>query len=237
MKKILLLSSLLITTVMLNAQTIDAVMTKYTEAVGKTADVAKIKTMKLTGMLTIQGMELPLTQQIIRGRAVKTTVPVMGTEVVMAYLDGKGWKVNQFAGAPEPVAMDAGELEATKGQTSVISPLYDAKSNSEKLELAGEETVNGEKAWKIKTTATNGKTITWYISTTTNDIIKSIGKEALNGQEMEIETVYADYKTVEGIRLPFSISNSTGGQVYQAIRVDKYELNPVVDEKDFAMPK
>src|SRR3954465_11453980 len=128
MKKYFLLIALCSTGLAAFSQTIDEIYSKYVTAAGGPA-AEKIKTMKMTAQLTVQGMELPMTQQIIAGRGVKTDVAVMGTEVQMAYLDGKGWKVNQFAGFPEATAMDAGELAGQREQTSVVSPLFDSKKN------------------------------------------------------------------------------------------------------------
>ena len=236
MKKTLLLLCASVMYVASMGQSADEILQKYVDAAGGTANAGKVKTMKLTASVSVQGMEFPMTQQIISGRGVRTDVDVMSTSVTMSYKDGKGWKVNQFAGAPDPTPMDAGELADHEEQISVVSPLFDSKKNGETLSLAGEETVNGVKTWKLKAVTKSGREFFYYVSSVNYDLVKLVGKRSMNGSDVEVETVYEDYRNVEGLRLPFSITNSTGGATYQAVKVDKYEINVPVDEKSFDMP-
>ncbi|MET0634924.1 MAG: hypothetical protein ABWZ25_02785 [Chitinophagaceae bacterium] len=236
MRKIIMLLAL--TSVFLSArsQSVNDIMQKYITAVGGVSNADKIKTLKMTASIAVQGMEFPLTQEIISDRAVKTNVEVMGTAVVMSYKDGKGWKINQFAGAPAPTLMDSVEIAGQRAQTSVISPLFDSKKNGDKLELVGEETVDGAKAWKIKSTDKYGQVVNYYINEANNDLIRSTMTKNINGTNMEEETTYEDYRNVDGVRLPFTLTNKVGGAVTQLIKVDKYEFNVPVDEKIFDMP-
>ena len=43
-------------------------------------------------------MDLPLTVQIINGKAVRSDVEAMGKSIINSYKDGKGWKINPFTG-------------------------------------------------------------------------------------------------------------------------------------------
>ncbi|RYY62682.1 MAG: hypothetical protein EOO05_01930 [Chitinophagaceae bacterium] len=235
MKKSLLVLSACLLGFSAFSQTIDEVYTKYITTAGGAANGDKIKTMKITGTLTVQGMDLPLIQHIISGRGVKTDVEVMGSSVQFSYLDGAGWKINPYGGAPEATAMDESELADFRDQTAPVSPLFDSKKNGDKLELAGEETLPDGKAWKIKATSKDGRVTEYFVNSTSFDLVKSVSKRTVNGAEMNVEAGYGDYKLVEGVRLPFSLSTS-GGPVNQAITIEKYEINVPVDEKIFAKP-
>src|SRR5690349_12342931 len=81
-----------------NAQTADDVIQKYTAAMGGLNAFNALKTAKMTGNVSAQGMDLPLTIQIINGRAMRSDVSVMGQSITNSYKDGKGWKINPFAG-------------------------------------------------------------------------------------------------------------------------------------------
>src|SRR5437762_7439222 len=86
----------------INAQaqtlTADEVIQKYSAAMGGLDNFNKIKTVKFTGTVTAQGMDLPITIQVINGKAMRTDVEVMGQSIINYYKDGKGWKINPFGG-------------------------------------------------------------------------------------------------------------------------------------------
>ena len=80
------------------AQTVDEVIQKYTANLGSLEAFNKIKTAKFTGNFSIQGNDLPLTIHVINGKAVKSEIDAMGSQIITAYKDGKGWKINPLAG-------------------------------------------------------------------------------------------------------------------------------------------
>src|SRR6266496_1967124 len=89
---------------------VDEVIQKYSDALGGLDNFNKIKTAKLTGTVSVQGMNLPITIQIINGSAMRSDVEAMGQSVVNSYKDGKGWKINPFAGAPAATDATGAEL-------------------------------------------------------------------------------------------------------------------------------
>src|SRR5437762_13208075 len=93
----------LLTLAFINAQaqtlTADEVVQKYATAMGGLDNYNKLKTVKLSGTVTVQGMDLPITIQVVNNKAMRTDVEVMGQAIVNSYKDGKGWKINPLAGA------------------------------------------------------------------------------------------------------------------------------------------
>ncbi|MGB3163189.1 MAG: hypothetical protein WBA96_06650, partial [Chitinophagaceae bacterium] len=73
MKK-LLVTVLSFAIVSAHAQTVDEVIQKYASAMGGLDAFNKVTTAKFTGTLTTQGNVLPLTTQIINGKAMRTDV-------------------------------------------------------------------------------------------------------------------------------------------------------------------
>jgi hypothetical protein len=216
-----------------HAQTVDDIIQKHANAMGGLENFNKIKTIKMTGTATAQGMDLPLTIQIINGKAMRSDVEVMGQSVVSAYKEGKGWKINPFAGAATATDATATELGDMKTQSFLANQLMDYKARDNKVELQGQEDVNGIKAYKIKLTDKDKKETTYYIDPTTYMIVKVVGKRDLMGQETEIETYLSDPKEFGGVKFNTSIVQKIGGQTFQEIRLDKFDVNVPVDEKIF----
>jgi len=217
-----------------NAQTADEIIKKYANAIGGLAAFNAVKTIKMTGTITTQGMDLPLTVLVINGRAVKNEVDAMGQLVINSFKDGKGWKINPFAGAATATDMTNEELIDFKTQTMLASNLMDYKSRAHKVELLGQEDVEGVKTNKIKlTNKDDNKVTTYYINTADNMLVKSISTRNLQGQEVEVETLYSNVKEFNGLKLTMTRTQKLDGQVFQEIKINNVELNVPIDEKVF----
>ena len=233
MKKILcaILSFAFVST---NAQTVDDVIQKYSKAMGGLAAFNAIKTMKTTGTITTQGVDLALTSQIINGKAVRSDVQAMGQSVINSYKDGKGWKINPFAGVTTITDMTPEELIDFKSQSMIANQLMDYKARGHKVELQGQEDVEGVKTYKIKlTNKDDNKVTTYFISVTDNTIVKSVSTRQLQGQDIEIETFYSDIKDFNGLKFPMVRTQKMQGQVFQEIKIATIEFNVPIDEKIF----
>ncbi len=79
-----------------NAQTVDEVILKYTNTMGGLEAFNKITTAKITGTLSTQGRDLPITTQIVNGKSMRADVMVGEQSVNNVYDNGRGWKINPF---------------------------------------------------------------------------------------------------------------------------------------------
>jgi hypothetical protein len=215
------------------AQTVDDIIQKYANAMGGLDNINKLKTVKMSGTVSAQGMDLPLTIQIINGKAMRSDVEVMGQAVTNSYKEGKGWKINPFAGAATATDATETELSDMKTQSYIASQLMDYKARGYKVELQGQEDVAGAKAYKLKLTEPGNKETTYYVDATTFMAVKVMGKRNVMGQDMEIETYLSDPKEFGGVKFNTAIVQKAGGQTFQEIHFDKIELNVPVDEKIF----
>jgi len=233
MKKFLSLI-LILSTVSSFAQTADDVVQKYNAAMGGLDAFKKVQTAKLTGTATIQGTDLPMTVQIINNRAMRADVDVNGQMVTNVYKDGKGWKINPFAGAETATDLEGAELADQKTQTIIAGSLMDYKEQGNKLELLGQEKVEGVNTYKLQITAKeDGRVTTYYIDSDKYEMIKSVTKREIMGSSVDVETVYSNPKNIAGLKFYMTRTQSFDGNVIQVINLDKVELNVPVDEKIF----
>ena len=233
MKKILL-GLLCLSFLSAQSQTAEEVISKYNESLGGLDAFNAVKSAKMTGIATIQGMDLPITIQMINGRAYRIDVEVMGQSVVNSYKDGKGWKINPFGGAETATDVDGAELAEFKNQSLLSNNLMDYKARGNKVELAGQEDADGKKAFKIiLTNKDDGKTTTYFLNTADYSMIKSVSSREMQGQTVDVETYYADMKEFGGIKLPMTRTQKIQGQDFQTIALNNVELNVAIDEKVF----
>jgi hypothetical protein len=221
-----------------NAQTVDEVIQKYAANLGGLDAFNKVKTAKITATYNTQGMDLPMTIQIVNGKAARTDVEAMGSAVIRSYKDGKAWTQNPFAGTTTPTEVTGTEVSNYKSQSMLASVLMDYKSRGNQVELQGQEDVEGIKAYKVKLTSKDdGKVTTYYISTKDYVLIKSVTDQEMQGQTVTVETWYSDLKDFNGIKFFMTRTQKMGGQAFQTTTFTNIELNVTIDEKIFDMPK
>lgn len=220
--------------VLAHAQTADEVIQKYTATMGGLDAFQKIQTAKFTANLTVQGMDLPMTLQVINGKAMRVDVDVMGQPVVNCYKDGKGWKINPFAGAETATDVEGTELAEFRNQASLASSLMNYKTLGHTVELLGQATVEGIQTHKIKlTNKDDGRSTVFFISTADNLILKTTSTREMQGVETEVETWFSNVKEFAGLKFYMTRDQKINGQTIQAITYTNVELNVPVDEKIF----
>ena len=220
------------------AQTVDDVISKYAANLGGLDAFNKIKTAKMTGTINAQNMELPITIQVINGKAQRTDVEVMGSQIINVYNNGKGWKQNPFAGATTPTEVTGPELNDLKIPSMMATVLMDYKARGHKVELLGQEDINGVKAYKIKfTSKDDGKVTTYFISVADYSLIKSEGDMDMQGQTVNVVSWFSDLKEFSGLKFYMSRVQKVDGEEIRSTKLLTIELNVPIDEKIFDMPK
>ena len=112
----------------------------------------------------------------------------------------------------------------------------DYKARGHKVELAGKEDVEGVSCFKINLiNKDDGKTIVYFIAVADYILVKSVASRELQGQDVEIETFYSDYKTFGGIKFPMVKTQKVMGQNFATVTYTNIELNVPVDEAIFKM--
>ncbi len=66
--------------------------------------------------------------------------------------------------------------------------------------------------------------------------IKTEGRRTQLGQEILYESKIGNYKPVEGVLLPFSVTQMVNGRLAMEITIEKMDANVPVDEAVFKMP-
>ena len=227
--KSLLVAGLAVTTFSVSAQTADEIVAKNIEAMGGAAKLATLNSVKMTGSMSVQGTDVGITITKLNAKGFRVDLDVMGTSGYQLANNEKGFVFMPFAGMTEPKEMDPEAFKSTSSQSDVQGSLFNYKEKGNTVEYLGKEKVDAGEAYKLKVTNKNGKVSTYYIDTKSNRLVKSVSKVNANGEEMEMETSYSDYKQdANGFWFPYSTTNMQG-----TITFDKIESNIPIDESIF----
>ena len=221
------------------AQTTDEVVAKVLAARGGLEKAKSVQAERITGTIYF-GPEMygPFLAEFKRPGKMHNEVTLQNKTVVRTF-NGKdaGWVVNPFVGKDAPEPMSAEDLKEVVGEADFDGPLIDAKAKGNLIELAGTEKVEGRDAYILKVTHKDGKVSSYSFDTKTFLLARWSGTDTINGEDVNRETLFHDYRDVGGLKFAFElVSNNPGTDVTQRIVVDKIEIDPQIDDSHFAKP-
>lgn len=230
--KVLLLAMAAISVSALNAQTVDEIITKHTEAIGGKEKLGQVKSLYTENSVEVMGSSVPQKEYLIEGKGYKAEVDFNGANIVSVYTDKGGWTINPMAGATEAQAMPDALYKSGKPVIYFAGALVDYAAKGYKAELVGKD--GG--SFKIKVTGDGNETY-YFIDPSTYYLTKSIIKGEMMGQAIEVVTTYSDHKKTDfGIVLPYT-KNVDMGAFQLVQKLDKVEVNKTIDPKIFEIPK
>jgi hypothetical protein len=162
---------------------------------------------------------------------------VQNLTMVRVY-DGKtGWANNPFAGKMIPDTMADEDLKNIAEEADFDGPLVDYRRKGNAVALVGKDKVGDKSVWRVKLTTKNGDIRYYLFDTSSFLLLKWEGKRRFEGKELPIESYFNDYRDVEGLKFAFEIaSGASAADLSQKIIIDKIELNPQLNDADFAKP-
>ncbi len=203
------------------AQTVDDVINKHIAALGGKENLKKIQNVVMVGSLTVQGAEISLTLTQVNNKLARQDISAMGMNGFDFLTDKEGWSYMPFQGMQKPEPKTADEVKESQSDLDVAGPLVDYAAKGHKVELLGKEDVEGTECYKIKVLLAGGKEQTFFIDPVSNMIVRQKEKRVFNGQESEMTTDFSDYKDVEGVKMPFSITQQFGTVLISSIKINQ----------------
>ena len=107
-----------------------------------------------------------------------------------------------------------------------------------KVETAGEEKVGDKAAAILKITGPDGKDFTLSFDKESGLPVKQVARVVgFQGQEMTLETTFADYKDFNGIKKATKIEVKRDGEKFQTMELTEFKVVEKVDPECFTEPK
>ena len=218
-----------------DAQSVDEIIAKSLAARGGVDKIKAVQSERLTGRISLgPDAEGPFLVQIKRGGKIRQEMTLKDKLNIRATDGVSGWAVNEGADA---IDLSAGEIRNMAGGADIDGPLMDYKAKGNTVEYAGKEKIEGKDAYKLMVTMKGGQVRTEYIDCESHLGVKWAGKINVNGQELDVESYFRDYRRVDGIMFAFLIDSDTVGTPFkQKITFDKVEVNPMLEDAIFAKP-
>ena len=218
--------------------TVDDIIAKNLQAKGGAAKWQAVKSVKMTGKMTAQGTEMPLTVYAMRPNFNRQEITMPAGRAVQAFDGTTAWIINPMLGieTPQPVPGPAADL--AKNSADFDGALLNYKAKGSVIELVGNEKLDGKDVYHLKVTMKDGPVQHYLLDATTGIELRTTADvDVGNGQKQTLTTDMTNYKQVEGIMLPHTVTQSIGGRTMLQWTINTVEFNSVPDDSIFRMPK
>jgi hypothetical protein len=212
-----------------SAQSIDEVIMNHVNATGGADNWKKINSMKITGHIEVQGIEIPFTQVALHSKGYRVDAEFQGMQIIQITNSSKSWEQMPFAGKTNLEPSSDDEHKQRVDQLDIQNEFVNWKEKGSKVELLGKDEEDGNEYYKVRLTTKTGNSSVHFIDTKSYLIYKTKRTAKMQGQEIEMETKFMDYKLISvGVKVPHKTDQS--GQV---LVFDKIEVNVSIPETTF----
>ena len=201
---------------------VTSVISAYFDAIGGKDKAIAVQSKKEIATASMQGMTLEIESKRTNTQQSFLAVKMMGN-VMQKQVINKTEGFNEAQGQRMP--MDADALAKALPDTAVFVELA---LDPAQISLAGIVDVNGAKAYEIKVSDSKS----YFYSVESGLKIKVSETQEMQGNTITQETLISDYKAVDGILFPHTITQSFGPQKIDFI-TSSIELNVSFSDEDF----
>tara|TARA_B100001287_G_C22653908_1_gene516650 strand:- start:746 stop:1531 length:786 start_codon:yes stop_codon:yes gene_type:complete len=229
----------------LHAQSVDEIIESYIENTGGAENWNNVKGMKMSASINQMGMEIPVEMVQFKDK-MYTKISIQGQEIKQGVFDGETlWSTNFMSMKAEK--SDQEDIDNVKNELAEFpDPFLNYKEKGFTAELTGTENIEGSDVFVIKLTkkpmVVDGEevpNVSTYYFDSENFVPIMVREEVMSGpgKGMVMESRMSDYQEVEGLFIPFSMTQGVKDQPGQPITITSVEINPSVDESEFKFPE
>jgi outer membrane lipoprotein-sorting protein len=221
------------------AQTVDEIVAKNLQAKGGAEKWKSVNSVKMTGRITLQGTELPLTVYAKRPNLNRQEITLKDKQIVQAFDGTSAWVINPMMGGDEPRELPKPAAETMRHSADFDGALIDYRQKGHTVELVGSEKIDGREVHHLKVTMKGGDVEQhYYLDAQTGiEVRTSTDVDLGTGQKQPLVTEMSDYRQVDGIMIPHTVRQLLNGKPVVQMTIDTVEFNPPIDDQLFRMPK
>ncbi len=217
-------------------QNLDQVLSSYYKAIGGAEKFSAVHACRVAGrFVSADGSWKKRYTVQVKDTKIKVEMDIQaGMKMVQAFDGTNGWTIMPWSGSLDPQPMNAENRQALALRVDMFrNDLIVYRETGTKLTVLPNEEIDGSDCIKILAQRADGVSKEYFLDVDSYLIVKVVTKYRLNDEDIEDEHYYSNYRTFDGMLVPFASENKGGGGMY----FDSFELNPNIDDTVFTMPK
>ena len=241
MKKAIFLTVLAIGLLILHqswifSQSAEDIVEKMIDAQGGRSALEKIEDTIMTGYMEMIQMGLggSLKTYQKEPNKLRMDATVQGAVVTHSFDGETAWMTNPLTGLTEemPLVMAEDFIRSAQGNDVLLDP----KKFGITYTLKGKELVEGKEYFVLSQIFSDGFKASFLIDAETFLMYKTkvTSKNDL-GEEAEVETIFSDYKNIEGILIPHKIVTYQDGSEFMKMEITEVKFNTGLEDEWFKM--
>jgi len=149
-------------------------------------------------------VQLPFVMDLKRPRKQRLELQFKDKTAIQTYDGVNGWKLRPFLNRNDVEPFSPEEMKIASTQGELDGYLIDYAAKGTRVELDGNEKVEGRDTYKLKVTLKSGEVIHVWVDAQTFLEAKVEGQpRRLDGTYHPVEVYYRDYRPVSGLQIPF----------------------------------
>jgi len=200
------------------------VLENYIKAIGGQANLDKVASISALYEGTFQGAPVTLTRKQTNKGQMLVSMMVMGQEMMKQVVTADKGYMSQQGQKMELTGEELTEMQ----KEAVLFPELNDLAQADQFTLSGIENFNGEDAYVLKKedTAT-------YFSVATGLKLGEVTTVEQAGQTFSMSQTQGDYKEVNGVKIPQSVSLPLGPGMNIDLQAKEIKVNEGVTDADF----
>ena len=216
------------------SQSAEDILEKMIDAQGGRAALEKIQDTVLTGYMEMIQMGLggSLKTYQKEPNKLRMDATVQGTVVTQTFDGEKAWMTNPMTGLAEemPLAMSKDFGRSALGNGALLDP----KKYGITYIFVGKELLESKEYFVLSQNFSDGFKVNFLIDSETFLMYKT-KNTSINeiGEEVEVETVFTDYKNIEGILVAHMLVTYQDDKEFMKMEITQVEFNTGLDDTWF----
>ena len=219
-----------------DAYMLKRVLQRYTEAYGGFRDVEALSSLSVEGEIEQNGQTFDFLMRKKRPYSLRYRLSNEWNRVICGYNGTDGWLRVETNGAVTIETLDPDAAKALRELARFDSPLFRALEKSENEISLVEQVIFDEHSAYVLAVSESGRArCHYYIDAVTAHVLRI--DELDDAGEIQFQTLYRDYKEVEGYPFAHEVETRLKGETLTLAKVNVIEVNPGLLSFYFEMPK
>lgn len=215
---------------------VQRILERYTETLGGSRAVAALSSLSVEGSQVQGGVSYHFLMRKKRPNSIRYRLSAGTMSIICGYNGRTGWQRTKVGGEVTIKDLPAAQLAVLRDEADFDSPLFRHLEKSwNQITLVGNEQLDETYVNVLEVKKFSKPFARYYLNSRSGLILKRVllNQDGTSG----LETLYRDYREVDGYQFAYEIENWLGDQQVSLVHIETIEVNPGLLSFYFEKPR